>query len=301
MPGWLDVGVVTHKDTEVFRDCIDRSEIVDGAMYLHRQSVCLDALFDHTDNGTIRTYGIRAYSTLRLKEPQEVGAMAGDPIRYLNWVTPQQLSCQSWSWWLGFAAPSFTLDRFGRGALRGAYFTTSWQNVGDSFVAGGLMHRDDEIWCSVLTSNYGTRWDLQTVKIDDFGIMAEAYVGGLVLFARSDLTPLQCRLHLPSKTRLGSVLVPSANAGDIGIPTVTGLPSNLYAQRVPMTSEGVYAVNGAYTPGVIMLNGVANGTLIDLSEAAFASGGLSFRPVDRNEMKPGKRTTTTVQGQAAAR
>ncbi len=191
---------------------IDQLTVVDTGKYIARQACILASVFDHPDSAVARSFGVEAVSTMRLRE---VGALDNNftlsAVQHMNWLTPQVLSCSTWMCYYGVAAPSFVPDRVARGWMREAKFSTKWQDVSDHLLPGGLIDRDDEIWCAVFSGMVYHDWYPATLAIAHYGRELVVDVSRVRTKVSSRYTTVPMRLNLPYETRFGTVSVRGVN------------------------------------------------------------------------------------------
>jgi hypothetical protein len=167
---------------------IDQLTVVDTGRYIAQQACILASVFDHPDSAVARSFGVEAVSTMRLRE---VGALDNhftlSAVQHMNWLTPQVLSCSTWM------------------------FSTKWQDVSEHLLPGGLVDRDDEIWCAVLSGMVYHDWYPATLAIAHYGRELVVDVSRVRTKVSSRYTTVPMRLNLPYETRFGTVSVRGVN------------------------------------------------------------------------------------------
>jgi hypothetical protein len=265
---------------------VDQLTIVDLGKYMARQACILAAVFDHPDSAVVRSFGVEAVSTMRLREVSAIDTVhfTESVVQHINWLTPQVLNCATWMYYYGVAAPSFVPDRTARGWLRAAKFSTRWQGVASEFLPGGMIDRDDEIWCAVLSGLVYHDWYPATLVLAQYGKELVVNVSDVRTNHCRGYTAVQMRLNLPYETRLGTVTVRGANLNasrDVRLPCagVSGWRDGeeLLSTTVAYSGEGlvtdvtleVDANNASLINGVDACN-------LDLNNTTFANRSLSF-------------------------
>jgi hypothetical protein len=283
-------------DARIARARIYDTTDIDGATYLARQALVLAAVFDHPDSVVARTFGVDACSTLRLREPRVNAALNLEQVQHMNWLSPQVLHHRTWTHYYGIAAPSFLPDRHGRAWLGDARYSTEWLGVDDSFQAGVMMHRSDEVWSAILTSFVSDEWHPALVDLTMFGQALRIDVSRVRSKYYRGYTQVMARLNLPYECQLSAAVVHDTGLDDMERPDLISPTSNYVDGAAIQCCDVVYDAKGRLTS--IVLNGdPADYELLDIHDTAFCSGGVEFRATSMTQVMPGYLVTERSVGQ----
>jgi hypothetical protein len=283
-PFLVDVNV----DNRMVRGHKELDLSIAPAKYLARQALTMATIFDHTDAALVRTGGVKAVGTFRLREPSSGGAFSLSEMRHMNWMSPQQLNCQVWRAYFGVAEPSFMLDREGRALLSQARWTSSWQDVHPDFKAFGLMDKEDEIWTALLTSHFSDEWIPATMSVVGYGDNLLIDVANIRQRHCTSLTHTMMRMNLPYESRLAGINIKGAPGANVTRRPNIGVPDYEMADLDGLCQlDVVYSPNGVLTTCTARAVDGNDWRYVRFRDQPWGESGIRLQPINQH---------TTLQG-----
>jgi hypothetical protein len=253
------------------------------AKYLARQALTMATIFDHTDAALVRTGGVKAVGTFRLREPSSGGAFPPGEMRHMNWISPQQLNCQVWRAYFGVAEPSFMLDREGRALLSEARWTSSWQDVHPDFKAFGLMDREDEIWTALLTSHFSDVWVPATMSVVGYGDNLLVDIADIRDRHCTTLAHIMMRMNLPYESRLAGINIKGVPGANVTRRPYIGAPPYEMADADGLCQlDVVYSANGVLTTCTARAVDGDDWRYMRFRDHAWGESGIRLQPVNQH-------------------
>jgi len=266
-------------DERLFCAGMDQALAIDPATYLARQACMLAAVFDHPDAAVVRTFGVVACGTMRLRECTVGVEWERAMVKHMNWVTPQTLGTNAWMHYFGTAHPSFVLDGTGRALLSKARFSGGWSQVDPDYCAGAMIDDCDEIWCGVLTSYVGDKWLPAAVELPEFGPGLAIDVGDVRERRSRFYSPIMMRLNLPFESRLRAVVIEGADISKVHCPVLPCDASLAWGDQHGLPKSCVAYDADGMSGAITVVGALAGYEVVDFHSTRFACDGLKFKSV----------------------